>query len=227
MPKIQNSPAALGWCAGLLVLLLGVVANASCAHASKLDGRDVEQRFEQAVQITANCLTSSGEATGWYGSGVIVNPTTILTAAHVATEGDVFCVFEAEMQHGKTYAMHVGVLLPEYDLASMHTAEGERFDPTFPIVFGPVPRLGERICAATAFPRRLTRCGDAQTQTDPPGNLIHTAIVEPGNSGSGVYDDRGRLIGIVTHLWYCSNKQYCGGRVATLEGHVGELLRGA
>ncbi len=224
--KIENSPGAYGFLAGLIVLLLGLFANAGCAHAGAFGGRDVQERYEQAVQITATCTAADGTTSGFYGSGVIVSTHALLTAAHVASEPDGWrCTWEAEMSNGKKYAIHAGTVMHDYDLASMYVADGESFDPTYPVVFGDEPEYGARVCAQTSFPRPLIRCGEAQTKNDPPGNLTHTMLVEPGNSGSGVYDNDGRLVGIITHLFRCSNGQYCGGRMATLEGHVAELLR--
>lgn len=221
--KTQNDPFAYGLLAGLLVFLLGLVVNAGCIHSSKLDGRDVQARADEAVEITARCQDTSGQGWVFYGSGVIVDAHTILTAGHVATaEPGMFCGWTAEMSNGKEYSVMPSIVLPGVDLASMVSMLA--FDPTYPIVFGPIPKLGERVCSSTAHPMRLIRCGEAQTRVEPPGDLMHTMLVEPGNSGSGVYDTQGRLIGIVTHLMRCTNGQYCGGKLATLDGHVRELM---
>jgi hypothetical protein len=127
------------------------------------------------------------------------------------------------MVNKKSYMLIQGVLLPDRDLASLHTVL-DTFDPTYPIVHGPTPEYGARVCSTTAYPQFLRMCGDVQMPADPPGDLSHTIVTEGGNSGSGVYDAKGRLIGIITHRWSCQNGQLCGGKLATLEGFVDRLL---
>lgn len=218
--KIENEPAAYGLLAGLLVLLLGLLL-AGCTRDVR--GRDPKVALESAVLITTTCITADG-VTGWYGSGVIVNDHTVFTAAHIADDPpDSVCVRRATMVNGKTYLLAQNNSMPERDIASLTLVKGT-FDPTYAIVYGPAPAFGERVCSMTAFPRFLWRCGDVQQTTEPPGDLYHTIVTEGGNSGSGVYDMQGRLVGIITHRWSCSNGQYCGGKLATLEGYVTWLL---
>lgn len=218
--KIENEPWAYGFLAGLFVMFVGVLANASCTYVR---GRDPQIAFESTALITVVCLGGE-QAAQMYGSGVIVDRQTILTAAHVATSPPgFFCVRTATMVTGKRYLLTAGKALPAFDLASLKLAVGE-FDPTYPVSYGDSPHFGAHVCAATAYPQHLWRCGETQTSTDPPGDVAHSIVVEPGNSGSGVYDERGRLVGIITHRWSCFNGQLCGGKMASLAGHVKELL---
>jgi S1-C subfamily serine protease len=219
---VKNTPAAWGWLAGLLTLLAGLlIANSGCAYSSVLDGRAPMQRFEQAVQIQISCVEGT-KAYRSFGTGVIVNSRTLFTAAHVgALRPGAVCVWVAVMSHGRRYMVTPYVSIPKVDLASMRSVEP--FAPTYPVTFGR-PAFAKHVCAATAFPMWMHRCGDVQTTEPPPGDLAHTIIVEPGNSGSGVYNDDGELIGVITHLTTCVNGQICGGRAATLYGHVPTLL---
>lgn len=218
--KIETKPWAGGFLAALLWLCFVVFAVLTSGCIRETRGRDPGVAFESTVLITITCPVGMG-----YGSGVIVNDHTVLTAAHVATDPDgMFCMRTATMVNGRQFLLAPGKILPDQDLASLHLVI-ERFDPTFPVTFARKPGYGARVCAMTAFPRFLWRCGDVQTTEDLPGDLSHTIVVEPGNSGSGVYDTRGRLVGIITHRWSCSNGQLCGGKLATLEGHVEDLLR--
>ncbi len=222
--KIHNSPGAYGLLAGLLVLLLGLVANASCMPPSASAQRDPATALEQAVRIEATCFDKNGALAAFMGSGVIIDKHTIITAAHVATDPEGFvCARTATMVNDHVYEVHLGTALVNRDLGTL--VSDTDFDPTYPVVFGPAPEFGERVCAMTAYPMWLWRCGDAQLPTDPPGDRMHNIIVEPGNSGSGVYDGYGRLIGIITHRWSCSNGQMCGGKFSTLEGFTSALLR--
>ena len=221
--RVQNTPGSYGLLAGLFVLLLGMLANAGCARA-QVKGRDAGVAFDSVVTIELTCVDEKGETFYAFGSGVIVSPDTLLTAAHVAEDEEGFtCVRRATMTNGKQYLLVPGIILHDRDLASMH-AFATPFDPTYAVVYGPKPAYGSRVCEMSGYPRVLWRCGEVQVTEEAPGDLEHTIIVEPGNSGSGVYDERGRLVGIITHRWSCSNGQICGGKMATLEGYVDELL---
>lgn len=221
--KIQTNPAAGGVVAALWYLLaIVIVVQVGCMR--EVRGRDAGVAFESAVRITVVCSAPSGSGYISYGSGVIVDDHTVLTAAHVAEDDEGFvCARTATMVNGQTYVVTLGKALPDRDLASLVTVLST-FAPTYPVVYGSSPEYGSRVCSMTAFPRVLWRCGEVQTEADPPGDLSHTIVTEGGNSGSGVYDDRGRLVGIITHRWSCSNGQFCGGKMATLEGHVASLL---
>lgn len=227
MTRIRNTSVSWGLAVGLWVFLLStLVAQCGCTHASILDGhRAPLQRFEQAVRIEETC-TNGVSLYRSYGSGVIVAPYVLLTAAHVATAQPGFaCLWFASMIHGKRYMIVPDTAIREWDLASMRSVL-EPFDPTYAVAYGPAPEFASHICAAPAFPQWLHRCGDVQTYSDPPGDMQNTIVTEPGNSGSGVYNDDGQLVGIVTHLWTCTGgTQICGGRAAILEGRLSAILR--
>lgn len=215
--RIENSPASYGWLAALVVLLAGLVLNASCLPRTP-GGRSAQIAFESAVLIEVHCATERGGSLG-YGSGVIVNSTTVITAKHVATHDGV-CVYTALMSNLKRYVLYVDKLAKDADIATLRTFG--TFAPSYPITYGDDPPLGTRVCMQAAFPRWAYACGErAPSQA---GVLAFPILVEPGNSGSGLYDDRGRLVGIVTELVMCSNGQICAGRAALLKEHLHELL---
>lgn len=221
--QIQTKPAAGGFVAALYYLFFIVLA-LQMACMRDVRGRSAAVALESAVRITTTCIAPDGSGGMWLGSGVIVNDHTVLTAAHIAEDPPgTACIRTVQMVNGKKYLVVPSKTLPERDLASLETVL-ETFFPTYPITYGPAPAYGERVCSMTAYPMFLWRCGDAQTEADPPGDRSHTIVTEGGNSGSGVYDSLGRLVGIITHRWSCSNGQYCGGKFATLEGYVTELL---
>lgn len=227
--KIQTKPSAYGYLAGLLVLLLGLVANASCAHAAPKPTLEAQitARYDAAVEISVTCVTPEGMSVGWWGSGVIVSKTRILTAAHVVeTEGGV-CAYVAEDSSGKTHLMYPITVLSseEIDLASMEIISPRDEFASERVFFGKKPAVGDRVCTATAWPRREYKCGDVMRSKEPPGDIRVYMTVEPGNSGSGLYDMRGDLVGIVVHTYpNRGNGQYVTGGASSLEGHVHELL---
>lgn len=223
--RVQNTPGSFGFLAGLLVLLLAAVANASCAHSSKLTSRDVADRYIEAVEIGAMCVRADGMIVGWNGSGVIVSRTRVLTAAHVADSRGMFCAFSAKTIDGKERMIQTDVSLPDLDLAAMTIFDDEVPFDFSPLAYGAKPLLGDNVCAAVANPWRGHKCGEVQPDASTPGDIKFLIVVEPGNSGSGVYNDAGELVGIVTHRFFCGgSNQTCGGKAASLEGHVDVLL---
>ena len=223
--KIENKPSAYGFLAGLLVLLLAAFANASCAHASPLTSRGLTARYAEAVEISAVCVREDGAIGGWSGSGVIVSRTRILTAAHVAGSRGAFCVFSTKTIDGTERMVQPAVVLPDLDIASMTILDGETPFDFSPLAYGARPSLGDTVCAATAVPWRGHKCGEVQPDSSTPGDIKFFVVVEPGNSGSGLYNAAGELVGIVTHRFFCGgSNQTCGGKAASLAGHVDELL---
>lgn len=226
---IENTGEAYGLLAGLAVLLLAAAAlNASCAHASKLDTFvDVKARYDAAVEITVSCITPTG-IVHWSGSGVIVDEARILTAGHVAEVNPRdTCAFLVEDTAGKLYLMHPLVVLSSdtTDLATLETLSPTAKFKAPPVHYGAVPRLGDVVCSATAFPRREYKCGSVMMPSKPPGDIRINLVVEPGNSGSALYNARGELVGIVVHTYpNRGNGQYITGGASSLAGHLKELL---
>ena len=215
---IENSPKAYGFLAGALVLILGILLGNSGCHP--VPRRDAQVAFESAVLIKESCMTDDGKFYESYGSGVIVDSHTILTAAHVAYNEDI-CMYTALMSNDTTYVLMRSIVLIEPDVATMTSLTP--FAPTYDVAFAPMPGLGETVGVQTAYPRWAYACGERQYSALD-GTFLLSLIVEPGNSGSGVYDGNGRLVGIVTHLIRCSNGQICAGRATALEGHLRELF---
>jgi S1-C subfamily serine protease len=221
--KIETKPWAAGLLAALLYLVAAtVVLSVGCVPLRQVP-RTTRGQYEAAVRIDVVCITEKGGYMAG-GSGVIVDSRHVLTAAHVAAD-DGFCAFDVTAFDGSRRSMYVKTRLPGVDLASLEISTGvEPF--TLPdMAFGPRPDIGERVCAATALPRFSHKCGEVEPYEKPPGDISLMMIVDHGNSGSGLYDERGQLIGIVIALVQCSNGQYCEGRAASLEGHIEDLLK--
>lgn len=222
--RIQTRPGAYGLLAGLLVLLFGLVANASCVHVQYEP--NYIGFYDAAVEITAHCTGPRGEAL-WYGSGVVVDGTRLLTAAHVAEKEDPedVCSFIAEDSRGNIFLIAPLVTL-ESDLASMVLISPTKRFEAPAVRFGPVPKIGETVCTATAHPRREARCAMVtRPKAEPPGDIRIDMVVEPGNSGSGLYNMRGELVGIVVHTYpNRGNGQFVSAGATSLQTHLKELL---
>ena len=60
---------------------------------------------------------------------------------------------------------------------------------------------GDSVCSAVANPERRVQCGEVVEPLEHGAAFHDTGISVPGNSGSGVFDVDGNLVGIVTHMY--------------------------
>ena len=137
-----------------------------------------------------------------YGSGVLVSDDDVITAAHVTTCVTIPTV-HVTLSNGIRRRMFLVKEDLDSDVALLRTLANEPFyHGVAPPVSGMYEYLadGAVSCSASAWPRRERKCGEAVT----PSRLAFPA--PNGNSGSGVYDQGGRLIGIVS-------RNYLGSRI--------------
>jgi S1-C subfamily serine protease len=147
------------------------------------------------------------------GSGVVVEDFTVITAAHVV-ECPGKLGIAIEDWRGNAYKAELLVADEDEDVAKLYVPE---LKGTL-VQYGPKPRIDERVCLVGASPYRVRRCGWVESWGPKPGDMKHSAITEPGNSGGAIYDSRGFLVGIVTHYRRCSNGQLCGGAATSFRG---------
>lgn len=137
-----------------------------------------------AVYITSACA-EGGSLVARHGSGVALSTHTVITAAHVAPCDNPGLVVDGRPATVlRVFAAH--------DLALLHTSAPL----TVTSVTITPPHAG-RVCFASAAPARGWHCGVVTRMFA--DRFYHTAPTVPGNSGSGVYDVDGRLVGIVTN----------------------------
>lgn len=223
--KIENSPGAYGWLAGMLVMLCGLLLNASCGRMP-YDGsmRTPDQRTASAVEIFTECGT---------GSGVLVDETHVLTAFHVVN-----C--ESWPLVGVANWIAIRTLDKQTSIASVQVGDGTAdlarlelvtaIKDTTPVTIREA-RLGETLCAVTARPERAFRCGYVETVGGPreQGDVfVKKMNVWYDNSGSGVYGEDGALVGIAVRLSWCSAGEaliymLTDERVATCAGRVSSI----
>ncbi len=191
-----------------LTIIVGCSLSLFGCFSSARPGRSLEAEYSSAVAIKKTCIdTQTGRLSGSYGSGVIVTDHMILTAAHVVNPHGMFCTFEGLDATGSTFTLHPAVVDYTADIAQMVTTKYKfRYRP---VSIGPVPELGAHVCVVTGFPNNYRRCGNIQPLGKVDPNLEIDMIVEHGNSGSGIYDDHGRLVGIAVALINCGNGQIC------------------
>lgn len=187
----------------LSVLALGAATCVGCVSAAgevvresirKGPVRTPAAQKSHAVRVLVRCKAKNLQASG---SGVIVSPTQILTATHVVE----WCPdpeLIAIPPGGFGRRMRVEMVSTLTDVARLRIADDGSFSDVRPLEIAAVVD-GSRVCAALADPYHQRRCGFVEDRRpDMDDDLTFSAPIEPGNSGSGLYDSRGRLVGIVT-----------------------------
>lgn len=181
--------------------------------------RSPSDQFNSTVRINEFCGGHS-----YSGSGVLVSGDLVLTAEHATTckvagsdaivKADAIVVV---IEDGVFASAKVDVTLPGVDIARLKLERS--FDHYFSDVrVGPPPGLGEKVCESSAAPRETYRCGPAQPTV--PGRITVDFMVEHGNSGSGMYNIQGELVGIITNQYTCENGQICAGFGSALAGYA-------
>lgn len=177
-----------------------------------------------AVEVTSVCFGKAEIAPGVTtisiskkrGSGVVVGPRKILTAFHVA--GCVEAQVTIKFRNGDERLARVSAVAVEADVAQLEVLGAGDFK-DWSTLGSMMPKEGDMVCLASALPRRGRSCGEVTTtSSDLPGNLGFMAMARPGNSGSGVYDVDGRLVGITIAMGACEGGHPCGGFATTLAG---------
>lgn len=203
-----------------LALAALIVTACSCAGQQYVDSVTARE-YAHAIQLEVACLTPEGPS-GAGGSGTIISSRHILTAWHVVTcgfRGEPTLIVATDV-YGRQYELEVDKVLEKVDSVRLVVVGSTHPFRTWAWLGRP-PKIGQKICMATAVPIRGRFCGEVQ----PPdlGMLRWSSVANtpfPGNSGSGLYDTSGRLVGMVTMSERCG--QYmpwdkCGGRGWTIE----------
>jgi hypothetical protein len=195
-----------------------LAACSSCAHYGSR--RSPIEQHNAVVMIRTTCPDGNTHR----GSGVLVSEDRVLTANHVA-QCDMLPGFglfadpvklEVFLSDDVSSAATVELVVPKADMARLKL---EKAVPEFfsDIEIGPPPVVGDRVCEVSAVPRMLYRCGEAQVARS--GRIAFGFMTEFGNSGSGIYNSDGQLVGIVTNLVRCQDGFPCAGYGSTLIGY--------
>lgn len=205
----------------LLVLSVASLFLVSTGCTQPQSPRSIRSEYLSAVAIEKTCInTRTGKISGSYGSGVVIAPNMILTAAHVVDPHGMTCLFAGLDSRNRMYALSVGRTDYTADVAQLVSSKPFLYTP---ISIAEPPSLGAPVCVVTGFPGRYRRCGTMQPSNESTPDLEMDIVVEHGNSGSGMYDSEGHLIGIAVALTNCNNGQICGGAGTSLFNRVSVL----
>jgi S1-C subfamily serine protease len=185
---------ALDCLTGLLIGFLCSVLLFGCA--SLPHGRTVEEQELSAAKLHVSCGPPGTDQTDrmLHGSAVIVSELRALTAAHV-----VGCTVNGaalELADGRMVQVEIEAVSTQLDVARLVAKEPLGAPPLT------VARVleGDVVCVTSRSPAMARHCGEVVKAEENGGllEIVHRATTVSGNSGSGLYDRRGRLVGIVT-----------------------------
>jgi S1-C subfamily serine protease len=205
----------LVFCVGVILLVAGCVPKQ--LNVKGVPRVRADDQYTYAVAIYTTCITKEGQIEMSGGSGVVVGPRHVITAAHVV-DCDGVVSLKIESRDERKFSVLVNEVDKALDLALLELSDPkERLaHSSVPRVTRP-PRAGEMVCTMAMIPDISRRCGLVQwNRKEPPGDMAFDTLTVPGNSGGGVYDRFGNLVGIITHYVTLGNGQIAGGRATSL-----------
>lgn len=191
----------------LSAVLLAVLVTScvSCAHGFKRETfrqRDIDGAA-RAVALYVSCTDVDGTITQkGTGTGIIVSRDRVITAWHVVNCGQASASILIENVAGVMAPGRVELVALPNDIARVKY-RGKLLENAAPPTVGIVTEAqeGQLVCAYTARPVRDKSCGVLYRVLDDENGIRYVAPTLHGNSGSGVYDFRGRLIAITLAMY--------------------------
>lgn len=209
---------------------------AACVHLPYVAPKtrsNAQQRGAEVVFRTA-CVQSDPFASGDPGStrspnpdmdygsgtatGVVIDERHILTAYH-SVRCPLIPRVGVTLSDGRYFSAVVISEDADRDLATLESASAENFNLGIaPPIRGPRPAVGDEVCTAR-------QCGlvtgfNTEAIYGKRGDVKHSINLRPGDSGSGLYDASGRLIGVNTMALVCTEGTKtvpCGGQATVLD----------
>ncbi len=181
-----------------------VLVQLACAPRTSaqfpMNTRTQTERLDNAAEITAVCTSPRGGSLS-IGSGVVIGADRVLTAWHVAGDCKDTLVVYVRTRTWRRQAT-LSKSWPQRDVVLLKMQQA--LDTVRPVSVAQV-NAGDAVCTAVATPQLGSNCGTLirKFETICPNNtwcnnIAFSALVIQGNSGGGIYDARGALVGLVT-----------------------------
>jgi hypothetical protein len=179
-----------------LLIALAFLASCGGIFRSPLYTNPVDETmYEASVRIQVQC-----EEGTYMGSGVAIDGTHVITARHVVTcdIGEPMTIL-VKLRNGMRIFMDLKAHAAEgRDISLLEAPDpGYSYFTTAEIRQDP-PKIGEMSCVVSGQlwdEYSLRKCGAVGMVTDQ--YIVSSFHAVPGNSGSGLYDADGRIIGIL------------------------------
>jgi serine protease Do len=193
------------------------VAAVTACLSTPLAGQSVGEVFRRVSHAVVIVHTSSTQyplmrmdrpiAVGGTGSGVLISPTDVMTAAHVVQTAD---EVQLEFPSGEVVRAVVTASRTTHDVALLRLTEPVSVEPV-PIGDSDAVSVGDQVFVVGApFGQSHTlTVGHVSARRRPTGQLGGSATVEylqtdaainPGNSGGPMFNMDGEVVGIVSHI---------------------------
>lgn len=185
----------------IFMLFFCMLSTACCDTASMLtpntnNSRLIKHEYEEAVYIMEEC-PGDPFPLHFLGSGVMVSDHQVLTAKHVITcvgaEIQTVQLLSRDNPHQKI-TMKISYPLWDVDVALLETADGSKPFKHWASLNKNVGNYGDYLCVVTGNDQ-VRKCGYVTSWDDYGINIALRGI--PGNSGSPVFDEEGRVVGIL------------------------------
>lgn len=150
----------------------------------------IEQRV-RAVRVDFVCWNRQYSATG-----VILGSNHVMTSLHALPVGCPTSAIWITSYAGKHYRGYVSAVSRENDGLLLGVVSKQLKFPR--VTHGGRPKAGDTVCFTAAHPKVRRACGVVGTVlSDGPLSVKFGAEAVRGNSGSGVYNEAGELVGLV------------------------------
>ena len=174
----------------LSLILAWAAVTATCASCVAHVPRPVFRHEPSPAGILVEVECPSGSV--WRGSAVALSPRLVTTAAHVIPCGRAAMVL-LTLGDGRKVPAYVSATLEREDLAVLLPT----VDVTEHRLRLAAPRPDAPVCFVAAALARGIHCGRF-VRVYAGGVIVHSATTAHGNSGAGLFDSSGALVGIVT-----------------------------
>lgn len=172
--------------------------------------RSAQEQKDTAVSLEVYCK-SGGEWVSRSGSGVIVSSYQVMTEYHVVQCGNLLPTIYVYNFQGRSWKAYVESTWKARDVVRLELPDDTTIypSPKPPLIRVTPLSKDESLFIETAAPDRDELYGAALGDEYDP-NFYYDAPTQPGNSGSGVWDQQGRLVGFhggrikidgVDHAW--------------------------